>query len=433
MNGPAPEIVILNDYASVNGGSSSVAIASALGLAARGVRVTFFAAVGPVAPELRGVENLEVICLGQDDIVRNRNRLQAFAGGWRNGRAVRALREVLAGKSAARTIVHAHGWTKALSPFVLSTAATLGFPLVVTLHDFFIACPNGGFFEHGPNVLCRRTPLSPACWRCNCDRRNYGHKLWRNLRTVLQNNVLGVPRRVAHYIAVSEFSLNVVRPHLPPGARATVVRNPVECAPAEPAPVARNCRFVYVGRFETEKGVRLFADAVRAAGAEATFVGDGALREEVRALCPEARFTGWLDREGIRREVRQARALVFPPLWYETLGLVAIEAAAEGVPAIVSDACAATDYVRNGVNGVHFAHGSVESLRRNMVALAADDPRVERLGRAAHAWYWQQPWTAERHVTDLLRIYRELPPSPAAALEKGDMWHERAGGVRTGS
>jgi glycosyltransferase involved in cell wall biosynthesis len=432
MSRDALEVVVLNDHAAINGGSSSVAIASAMELAARGVRVTFFAAVGPVAPELRRADNLEVICLGQEEIAKNPNRWQAFGSGWRNERAVRALGELLRTMSPDRTIVHAHGWTKALSPFALSTVTRRGFRLVVTLHDFFIACPNGGFFVHGVNELCARRPLSLACWRCHCDRRNYGHKLWRNVRTVLQNKVLGIPARVSHFVAVSDFSLRVLQPHLPRGARASVVRNPLRCGRTGPAAVAKNEGFIYVGRFENEKGALLFAEAVQRAGVKATLAGDGALLPELRARCPGARFTGWLGRDAIRQEVRGARALVFPPLWYETLGLVVIEAAAEGVPAIVADRCAATDHIRDGVNGVHFAHGSAESLARQLSALARDDALVTRLGRAAYDWYWERPWTSERHVDDLLQIYRDVANDASAAKEK-EMWHERAGGVRTGS
>src|SRR5882757_10833220 len=97
---------------------------------------------------------------------------------------------------------------------------------------------------------------------------------------------------------------------------------------------------------------------------------------QARALCPQARFTSWLGAEDIRRHMRTARALVFPPLWYETLGLVVVEAAAAGVPAIVADGCAATEYIRDGVNGLHFTHGSVEALSDQMIALARDDARA---------------------------------------------------------
>jgi glycosyltransferase involved in cell wall biosynthesis len=154
-------------------------------------------------------------------------------------------------------------------------------------------------------------------------------------------------------------------------------------------------------------------------------VGDGALLPELKERYPQVRFTGWLNGEGIRNAVRGARALVFPPLWYETLGLVVIEAAAEGVPAIVADRCAATDYIRAGVNGLHFTQGSVESLARQMSAIVRNDELATRLGRAAYDWYWQQPWTAERHVTDLMRVYREVAGSSAPAPEAEEVWHER--------
>ena len=252
MSFPAFEVIILNDHASITGGSASVAIASARELAAQGVSVTFFACVGPVASELRSIKNLDVICLGQEEIAKNPNRLQAFSGGLRNGRAVRALRALLATKSPEHTIVHAHGWTKALSPFALAAVTRLGFRLVVTLHDFFISCPNGGFFDHGADVICQRQPLSLSCWQCRCDRRSHAHKIWRNVRTVLQNRVLGIPGRVAHYVAVSQFSLDVMRAQLPAGARATVVRNPLECEQHEPANVEQNRAVVFVGRFENE-------------------------------------------------------------------------------------------------------------------------------------------------------------------------------------
>lgn len=409
------EVVILNDHAAVTGGSSAVALASAQGLAARGVPVTLFTCVGPVDPQLRATPQLEIRCLDQHEIARNPSRLQAMTQGLRNRAAVTALRALLRDRSPARTIVHAHTWTKALSPFALAAVAELGFPLVLTLHDYFLACPNGGFFVYGENTICTRTPLSRSCWSCRCDRRSQTHKLWRLGRTVLQNRVLRVPARAAGYIGVSAFSLDRLRPYLPATVPTRVIRHPVESAPAPPAPVARNRTFLFIGRFEVEKGAALFAEAVRDAGVPATFIGDGALMGRLRARCPQATFTGWLGPEEIRRHLRAARALVFPPLWYETLGLVVIEAAAAGVPALVASGCAATGYIRDGVNGLHFAHGSAAALARQMAALARQDDLAARLGRAAYDWYWSDPWTREQHVDALLEFYHEVARQPAPA------------------
>jgi glycosyltransferase involved in cell wall biosynthesis len=403
-----PDIIILDDYASTAGGSSSVAIASALGLAAQGLRVTYFSCVGPVTARLRDVPGLEVICLDQPELARDPNRLRAFWSGLRNTRAMHAVEELLVGRDPRHTIVHVHTWMKALSPFVLARVAARGFPLVVTLHDYFIACPNGGFFEYPAGKICRRRPLSLSCLACNCDRRNYAQKLWRSVRTALQNRWLDVPAQVSRYIAVSAFSAEILQPHLPPGPPVSVVRHPVDCVDEGPAPVAGNKNFLYVGRLVPEKGVRLFAEAMNASGRPAVFVGDGELRSELRELCPQARFTGWLDAAGIRAELRRARALVLPSLWYETLGLVAIEAAAAGVPVLVSDGCAAIDHIRHGVNGLLFSHGSAAALALAVQKIAGDDTLAAELGIGAYRWYWDDPWTSERHVDELLTIYRSL-------------------------
>lgn len=406
------EIIILDDYASSAGGSNSVAIASAIGLAARGLLVTYFSCVGPVAPRLHGVPGLKVICLEQPEPDRDPHRLRALLSGLVNARVVRALRNLLATRDPNRTIVHVHTWMKALSPFALRSVVARNFPLVVTLHDYFIACPNGAFFEYPTGQICRRRPLSPSCLACNCDSRNYAYKLWHFLRSLLQNRLLALPRRITRYVGVSEFSAAILRPHLPPNAPVMVLRNPVDCHDEGPAPVGANRPFLFVGRLVAEKGVRLFAEAVAATGVPAVFVGEGELLPELRRLCPEARFTGWLDPAAIRAELRAARALVLPSLWHETVDLVAIEAVAAGVPAIVSDGCAATDHIRHGENGLYFTRGSSASLAVTLQKAAQDDALVTRLGATAYQWYWADPWTPTRHVEGLLEIYRTLGAPP---------------------
>ena len=55
-------VIIVNDFAHVNGGAGQVAIMTARLLAENGHRVIFFAAVGPVGQELENVQNLFVVC-----------------------------------------------------------------------------------------------------------------------------------------------------------------------------------------------------------------------------------------------------------------------------------------------------------------------------------------------------------------------------------
>ena len=45
-------IVVVNDYATINGGATKVAIDSAIGLAEQGVHVVYFAATGSIEQAL---------------------------------------------------------------------------------------------------------------------------------------------------------------------------------------------------------------------------------------------------------------------------------------------------------------------------------------------------------------------------------------------
>lgn len=400
------EVIILNDFAAQNGGASVVAIRSAVELARQGVRVTYFSAVAPTDPALVGVPGLEVVCLGQEEIVHDPNRLRALVRGAWNRPAARALDRVLRTRDPARTVVHAHLWMKALSPAVFAPAFARRFPVVVTLHDFFAACPNGGFYVYPAQEICHRRALSWDCVTCRCDRRSYPQKLWRVGRTLLQKHRARMPARVAHFVGVSEFATDILRPYLPTGVPTTVVRNPIDRADLGPAAVADHAPFVFAGRLVPEKGPRLFAEAVRRAGVPAVFVGDGELRGELERDFPEVTITGWETPEAVDARLRTARALVFPSRWYETLGLVAVEAAANGVPTVVSDGCAARETVADGVRGLHFRAGSVESLAEKLRSLADAPALAARLGRAAYDWYWSDPWTSARHVEDLLVVYR---------------------------
>jgi glycosyltransferase involved in cell wall biosynthesis len=267
---------------------------------------------------------------------------------------------------------------------------------------------------HRDEELCQRVPLSLSCVSCHCDRRSYAQKLWRVTRTAIQNRVLRMPEGVAHFVGVSKLSLDVMRSYLPEKASVTILRNPVDCTDYGPAPVEENAPFVFIGRFSKEKGVLLFAEAAARLGIPAVFIGDGEVRAEAGEICPQGTFTGWLSTPEIANWLRRARALVFPPLWYETLGLVVVEAASHGVPAIIADRCAATDFVEDGKSGLWFEHGSVDSLCEKLSAMQKKG-RARALGQRAYEWYWADPWSTERHVHELIELYRGVLDAPVPA------------------
>lgn len=396
-------IVIVNDFAYVNGGSAQVALASAKALAARGYNVILFAAVGPASTDLQQ-PNLSTICVGQHEILEDPNRARAFLQGIWNLRASREMDTLLSHLNPAATIIHVHGWTKALSASVVRRAVVRGFRVVCTLHDYFSACPNGAFFHYPKAEACHLRPLSLACIVSACDKRNFAHKLWRVMRQFVQERMGSLPGGIHQFIVPSKLCRGLLQQTLPAGASIHLLRNPIDIPKRDPVTVEANSAYNFVGRLATEKGCLLLAHAGHKTDCPVTFVGDGECRESIEKEFPSAVITGWCDRPELMHALSKARVLVAPSLCYETQGLAVVEAAALGIPAIVPDTSAARESVADGVTGLWFKGGDLEDLAAKMRVLR-DDETVRRMGRAAYHQYWSSPEHLEFHVDRLEEIY----------------------------
>jgi glycosyltransferase involved in cell wall biosynthesis len=397
-------IIVLNDHGFINGGAAQVAISSLNALADAGVNVTFVSSVEPVDPSIN-LNLVKVINFGLPDLLSNPSRVQAAISGiWNSLSAVR-FEDVLAKFDPQNTIIHLHTWTKSLSSSVVHVAIKRGFKVVCTLHDYFSICPNGGLYNYKQKQLCVLDPMSLACIASNCDARSYGQKLWRVARQVVQNNIGHIPQGIKYFITISDYSESLLRPRLPSTSKFFRVRNPIDITKINPSDVGCNQAFTFIGRLSPEKGCVLFATAAHLAGVRSVFVGCGDEEQNIRVMNPKAVFLGWQDRAGVIRAIQSSRAIVFPSLWHETQGLVVLEAAALGVPAIVSDACAATDAIVDGETGVLFRAGDSGDLSAKLKLLKNDSELSMNLGLQAYVRYWSAPCTVENHVKELIGCY----------------------------
>lgn len=409
---PSLTIVIVCDFGDVNGGAARVAIDSARSLAEAGHDVIYVCAIPPINARLEH-PRITTRCIDLPNVWDRGNPIAAAAQGIWNFRARRSLEAILEPLPRATTVVHFHQWTKALSPSVLVAPLRRGLPSIVTVHDYFIVCPNGAYYQFPTAQPCRLKPLSVSCVAARCDRVGYAHKLIRVLRQWTTRAALARCGASLRILNVSAKAGGIVDPLLPKAHKRFVVHSPIDIPRGPAVEVARNREFVFVGRLTEEKGVLLLADVAKAAGLPLTIVGDGPLLSKLQSYGGSVRCTGWLDRPGMAAVLDQARALIFPSTWSETTGLVVIEGLARGIPAIVSRRTAAADIVSDDVNGYTFdptdRSALLDCLRR-----LGENATVERLGREAYRRYWADPYTMVAHARNLLALYANLLPRSGA-------------------
>ncbi|MBE3088788.1 MAG: glycosyltransferase family 4 protein [Actinobacteria bacterium] len=412
------KILILNDYAYVEGGAGKVAVKSSIKLAEKGHEVVFFSAVGPVSKELAAAPFKKIICLNQKDILNNPNKINALLNGIYNWRATRRLKLLL--KEWLPDIAHIHGVSKALSWATLGTIYSYGIPVIYTLHDYGLLCPNLGVYNFKTNKLCEfyKSGYGFKCFAANCDKRNYLQKLWRWFRYHFSKKILRIDKKINGYIAVSDFVANFFKGYLPKDKPIAVIDNPISYEVFDNINYCRNDNrnekvFLFIGRLSTEKGVDLLFEAIKEVNAKLIIIGDG----ELEGICREfsekmgkerIELLGWQDEKAIVNEMKKSDALILPSKVMETSGLVVMEAARFYLPSIVADHGGPAYYIKDGINGLCFQAGNAGSLVEAMKKIINDNRLSKKLGENARKTFENYSSNIDAHVLKLEKFYKKI-------------------------
>lgn len=398
-------ILIVNDFAFVNGGAGKVAISSAVGLSRLGYDVTLFSAVVPVDAILEKT-NVKVVCLRQKDILSEPDRLKAVKQGIWNGYAKKEFEKLLSTLNPSETIIHFHAWIKALSASLFEVTGRLGFKIVITLHDYFLFCPNGGVFNYQTLKICDKRASSLNCLLCNCDVRSYPQKIWRYLRQIVQWETLKKNKRI-NIIYISNLNKEVSYPYLKHITNKWYyVQNPITVNEQQYVQIAKNNKYLFIARLSSEKGINLFCEAMRCLHLKGCVLGDGYLKDKLQKEYPEIDFKGWVTGNEKDELIRQGKALVFPSLWYEGAPLTIIEMKSYGIPCIVPDKCSASEEIIDGKTGYVFKSGDLESLKSAIVRYENSDKQY--IQNCIIGTFDKDKYTMTKHCYRLAEVYSDI-------------------------
>lgn len=308
-------------------------------------------------------------------------------------------------------VIHVHNTHPLVSPSLHWAAARARVPVVQTLHNFRLLCPQGMLLRE--QRVCEdcvgRVPWRGVAHRCYRDSAAQSAAV---AATVTLHRALGTWRRkVRRYIALNAFCRDVfVRGGLP-AERIAIKPNFVEVPEAPQQPRDGG---LFVGRLSVEKGIAVLAQALAASPAVMLdVIGAGELEPALRPL-PNARCRGFLALPQILERMRGARWLVLPSIWYENFPRTLVEAYACGLPVIASRLGALAELVEHGTTGLLFDPGSADDLARTLQWADTHPDDMARMGANARARY-DALYTPQRNLEMLNTIYAE-----AIAEERND-------------
>lgn len=385
-------IVIVNDFDYIQGGASKVAIDTAILLHENKYNVIFFSAT-----HKDNDYKFKQVCTNQNECLKD--GIKGALRGLKNNKVEKEFSKLLDSLDKNNTIIHIHGWTKSLSSIIFKVAYKKNFKTVLTMHDYFTACPNGGFYNYKKNQICELNPMSFKCKKCNCDSRNYLFKIYRIIRQKIQNKNM---KYLNNYIYISEFSYNVLKKYNK--GNFYKVYNPIPIKKSDRTNVEKNNYYVYIGRISKEKGVDKFCTALNKLKLKGIVVGDGSEKEALENEYSNVEFVGWKNSLEVQEYMKNAKALIFPSNWYEGSPLTIMEALSNGLPCIVPEKCAASDYI-NEDNGLIF-DGTVDSLVDKIEKY--EKMNIKKISENAYNNYWKEPFDNKRYLKELKKVYDKI-------------------------
>lgn len=410
-------VVLINDVSFARGGATTVFL-SCIRAALDDSRNRVTAFVGDDGKNIRETfPSVRVISLNQTPLRDAVSVSDTWNKTW-NGRAEAELSTLLT-SCDVDTVVHVHGWSQILSPSIFFALRRFPINVVVTAHDFFLCCPNGGLVHFGTGDVCERMPLSVDCLTTNCDKRSYLQKLWRSQRAFVQRaageqfwssvTVILAHRKMAEHLDPTRY------------AKMFELRSPSRPFVDHKVDAAANRDIVFLGRVVLEKGADVVARASDLVEAPMVMLGRGPLLESLRAKHPRLQSTGWVDDADLPRLLGRARVFLMPSRMPEPYGLVAVEAMMSGIPVIVSRSCLIAEEVEQSGAGVVVDAGDEQMLADAIDRLSRDDALVRKMSERAYE-VGNAFAPTPNHWAELLRAaYREIVASPPSTADRASL------------
>jgi glycosyltransferase involved in cell wall biosynthesis len=325
-------------------------------------------------------------------------------------------------------------------------------PVVFTLHDYWLACPQGQLLKDN-NRPCEGRD-SRACMQCVLYQLSIGKnsfKAYYSLKRSIPEPLLQMVKRlywgysrfclslskkadsliearkqylreicskVDMFISPSQFLCNKFSEFDIPGEKIAFCRYGFDLDRFENGEqqLPQRLRFAFVGNILPAKGIHLAIEAfsrIKDERAELKIYGEAvsykslvtnyARRLRKIAVNKNISFMGGFDNKEIARIFREIDVLIVPSIWYENSPLVIQEAFAARVPVIASAIGGIPELIEDGINGWLFQSGNVDDLYGRIIRIIQNPSLIEEIRDNI-----KPPKEIEQNAREMENIYERL-------------------------
>lgn len=297
-------------------------------------------------------------------------KIKAFFSAFNNPKSIKEIKTLISKEKP--DIAHIHNLYPLISPAILPVIKKMGVPIVMTVHNYRLLCPNGLFFTKGE--ICEK--CTGVGKELNCISNNCEDSLFKSTGYALRNFWA---RKKAYYVnnidcflCLTEFQKKKLIVNGFSVEKCEVVPNFYNKGIKEVDYNPKNRNYVaFAGRISPEKGILLLLEAAKKLP-HVTFQLAGKIRpgyEKEFEIPKNVILRGMLNSESISDFYNNSRFYIHSSLCYEGFPMVFPEAMAHKLPIVAPNMAGYPEIIENGFNGLLFESGNVDSLANTIDAL----------------------------------------------------------------
>ena len=317
-------------------------------------------------------------------------------------------------KKARPDVVHFHNIFPLISPSAYYACQKMGIPVVQTLDNQRLICPASSFYRNGKlclDCLGKSLPYPSIVHACY-------HKS--RLHTAVVASMIGFHRllgtwqsQVDAFLCSTDFYRDMFLTAGLPAEKLFVLPHFVQENHQSNPPKENGDYALFVGRLDPEKGVGTLLEAWRTVGIPLRIRGNGQMEEHAREFVnrhniKNVEFLGRMEERDLSNLIGNSRFLVMPSEgFYETFGLVIIEAYSRSVPVLASNVGVTSELVSDKQTGLLFEAGNARDLAEKARWLWENPAEAKKMGKNGFKVY-KEKFTQEQCYKSLLHIYETV-------------------------
>lgn len=250
-------------------------------------------------------------------------------------------------------IVHMNNINFQLTPSIIYGAKKKHIPIVQTVHDYQMICPNHLLYNFEKNEPCEKCVKGA---HLNCVKNKCIHgSLIKSVIGVIEAkfyNLLKTYKKVDLFVCPSNFlekKLLSAKEYYK--GKTKTIHNFIDKDKFANVHSEADSYIVFVGRLSKEKGIENIAKAAKLLPEVNFIVAGSGPDEDMLKDIPNITLAGFLTGDKLLKLMGNAKVLLLPSVCYENCPLSILEAHCMGVPVVTMNSGGMAELVKNGVTG----------------------------------------------------------------------------------